>query len=59
MNEAISLDRIAAKVDALHRLAQELYEQSADFPAVNCNAKRILGATEILRMNVETVDDLP
>jgi hypothetical protein len=59
MNEAISLNEISAKVDALHKLAQELYAQSADFPAVNCNAKRILGATEILKMNLETTDDLP
>lgn len=41
-----------SKVEALGRLAEEIYAESRDFPAVNRNAKRILASVEMLRVNV-------
>jgi len=50
--ESTSLNEISAKVEALHKLAAELYENSGAFPAVNRNAKRILASVEMLRINL-------
>ena len=41
-----SLARIRSKVKELGRLAQELYDATEGFPALNCNAKRILASVE-------------
>ncbi|MEW6533378.1 MAG: hypothetical protein AB1473_21275 [Thermodesulfobacteriota bacterium] len=47
---------IAAQVDQLQRIAQELYDQSEDFPALNRNLKRILASIHMLRINLEEAD---
>ena len=47
------LERMASGVEQLGRLARELYDGSADFPAINRNAKRILASVEMLRINLE------
>lgn len=52
-----NVEEIAARAETLHRLAQELFETSEDFPAVNRNAKRVLAAIEILQLNVETASE--
>jgi uncharacterized protein YgfB (UPF0149 family) len=44
---------IAERVDQLQRIAQELYDQSEDFPALNRNLKRILASIHMLRINLE------
>ncbi|MEW6112652.1 MAG: hypothetical protein AB1664_11035 [Thermodesulfobacteriota bacterium] len=44
---------IAERVDQLQRIAQELYYQSEDFPALNRNLKRILASIHMLRINLE------
>ena len=51
-SEPPSVRDISVKVEALRELAKDLYENSADFPAVNRNAKRILASVEMLRINL-------
>jgi hypothetical protein len=46
-------EEIAVRVDQLQRIAQELYDQSEDFPALNRNLKRILASIHMLRINLE------
>lgn len=41
----------------LRELAQTLYDESLDFPAVNRNAKRILAAADLIELNVEDADE--
>ncbi len=43
---------ISPKVEDLRTLAKELYNGSEDFPALNCNLKRILASIEMLRLNL-------
>ena len=47
------IKELSLNVDQLHRLTEDLFQKSEDFPAVNRNAKRILASTELLRLNVE------
>jgi len=47
--------QMASRVEELGRLAQDLYDASEDFPAVNRNAKRILASLEVLRINLEKI----
>ena len=51
-------EKMSSAVEQLGRLAQELYDSSADFPAVNRNTKRILASVEMLRINLGTVTKL-
>lgn len=51
------LDEISASVAELKRLAETLLHRSEDFPAINCNVKRILASVEMLRINVERRDE--
>ena len=53
MVPADKLEKMAAKVHELQRIARELERESDDFPAINRNAKRIIASTEILRINLE------
>ncbi|MGC8660830.1 MAG: hypothetical protein ACP5U1_17355 [Desulfomonilaceae bacterium] len=53
MNSPMSLEQKRELVDNLFRLAQQLGECSADFPAVDRNTKRILASLEMLRINLE------
>ena len=48
-----SLKQMASEVEELRRIAQNLYDTSDDFPAVNRNAKRILASIQMLRINLE------
>ncbi len=48
-----SLIQFRSKVKELAKLAQELYIESEDFPAINRNAKRILASVTMLRINLE------
>ena len=57
MKESPNLEKIASKVEELYRLANELYDESEDFPAVNRNAKRILASAEMLRINLEPIPE--
>jgi len=49
-----NLEEFSAKVEKLRELAQSLYDDSEDFPAINRNAKRVLATVEVLRINLET-----
>ena len=53
MNQLDSLKQMASEVEELRRIAQNLYDTSDDFPAVNRNAKRILASIQMLRINLE------
>ncbi len=53
MNSDILLHKLTEKIEQLHNLAREIYNDSEKFPAVNRNAKRILACAEMLRINVE------
>ena len=44
---------ISLQVEQMHKLAKDLYGSSEDFPAINCNLKRILASIEMLRLNLE------
>lgn len=55
MQTSDSVKSLSSKVAELHRLAQDLHDTSDDFPAINRNAKRILAAVEMLRINLEEV----
>ncbi|MBM3299924.1 MAG: hypothetical protein FJY85_08220 [Deltaproteobacteria bacterium] len=55
METGDSIKALASKVEEIRLLAQDLYDSSEDFPAVNRNAKRILAATQMLRINLEQV----
>jgi hypothetical protein len=57
METSDSVRALSLKVEEIFRLASDLYNASEDFPAVNRNAKRILAAVEILRINLEEVMD--
>jgi hypothetical protein len=57
MKQSPDLEKIASKVEDLHRLANELYDESKDFPAVNRNVKRILASAEMLRINLEPISE--
>ena len=57
MKQSPNLEKIASKVENLHRLANELYVESEDFPAVNRNVKRILASAEMLRINLEPIPE--
>jgi hypothetical protein len=57
MEAKSSLLQMASRVEELGRLAQDLFDASEDFPAVNCNAKRILAAIAVLRLNLDDVSD--
>ena len=57
MKQSPNLEKIASKVEDLYRLANELYDESEDFPAVNRNVKRILASAEMLRINLEPIPD--
>ena len=57
MKQSPNLEEIASKVENLHRLANELYDESEDFPAVNRNVKRILASVQMLRINLEPIPE--
>jgi hypothetical protein len=48
-----SLNDMRKAADALASIAQQLYEASEDFPAVNRNSKRVLASVEMLKINLE------
>lgn len=48
-----SLTQFRSKVKELAKLAQELYTESEDFPAINRNAKRVLASVEMMRIGTE------
>jgi hypothetical protein len=53
MDYEIRQKELSEKVEALYRLADEIYSASDDFPAINRNAQRVLSATQAMRMNLE------
>ncbi len=57
MKQSPNLEKIASKVEDLHRLANELYDESEDFPAVNRNLKRILASVQMLKINLEPIPE--
>jgi len=57
MKQRPNLEKIASKVENLHRLANELYDESEDFPAVNRNVKRILASVQMLKINLEPIPE--
>jgi hypothetical protein len=57
MKQSPNLEQIASKVEDLYRLANELYDESKDFPAVNRNVKRILASAEMLKINLEPIPE--
>jgi len=57
MADRIPVQEISARVDRLRKEAQDLYDLSSDFPALNRNLKRILASLEMLRINVEEVGE--
>ncbi len=42
-----------SKIEDLRELAQNLYDMSEDFPALNRNLKRILASVTMLEINLE------
>ena len=56
MNSA-EVNEISSRVEELKRLAEELLDQSEDFPAIVCNTRRILASVEMLRLNLERGDE--
>lgn len=48
-----SLKEMTSRVEELRKIAGDLYDSSGNFPAVNRNAKRILAAIEMMRLNLE------
>lgn len=57
MDNEIQRKELSKKVEALYRLADEIYGASEDFPAINRNAVRVLGATRAMKMNLENPED--
>lgn len=57
MDDQIRQKELSEKVEALYRLADEIHSVSQDFPAINRNAKRVLGAADMMRMNLENPED--
>ena len=53
-----TMSQLRSKVGELGRLAQELYSESEDFPAINRNAKRVLASVKMLQINTENEDEL-
>lgn len=53
MEHEIPIGKITTKVEELRKKAQELYDMSEDFPALNRNTKRILASIKMLQINVE------
>jgi hypothetical protein len=53
MPEIKEIEKLAEKVDKLHALAQELHDDYDHFPAINRNAKRILAAAYMMKLNTE------
>jgi hypothetical protein len=47
------IKELSLNVDELHRLTEELFQKSEDFPAVNRNARRVLAAVDMLKLNLE------
>lgn len=57
MPTAAYVAEMSSRVEQLHELANELYEGSEDFPALNRNLKRILASIEMLRLNLEGIEE--
>jgi hypothetical protein len=56
MNQDLSkLIELSQMIEELGQLAQAVYNESEDFPAVNRNIKRILASVEMLRINMGAV----
>jgi hypothetical protein len=53
MEYEIPVGQISGKVEDLQKRAQELYNISEDFPALNRNVKRILASIKMLQINLE------
>jgi len=53
MDRSAPFKEMREKVRDIINLTQQLYNDSADFPAVNRNTKRILASLEMLRINLE------
>lgn len=47
------IKEMSLNVDELHRLTEDLFQKSEDFPAINRNAKRVLAAVDMLKLNLE------
>ena len=47
------IKELSLNVDELHRLTEKLCQKAEDFPAVNRNARRILAAVDMLKLNLE------
>ena len=47
------IKELSSNVDQLHKLTEDLCQKSEDFPAVNRNAKRVLAAVDMLKLNLE------
>ena len=57
MIDKAEIMRLSSKAQELKKIAQELHDQSEDFPAIQCNIKRILASVEMIRLNVEVGHD--
>lgn len=53
MHRDAYLKEVSSKVERLRELAQALYDDSEEFPAINRNAKRVLASIEMMRINLE------
>jgi hypothetical protein len=47
------INELSLKAEELYRLTEDLLQKSEDFPAVNRNAKRVLAAAYMLKLNLE------
>ncbi|MGC8604947.1 MAG: hypothetical protein ACP5VS_14860 [Desulfomonilaceae bacterium] len=53
MDQTISLEQTREKIKDMLEIAQQLINESSNFPAVNRNTKRLLASLEMLRINLE------
>ena len=53
MSRAFDIEDIRDRIKDLRKLADKLYADSEDFPAINRNLKRILASIKMLEINSE------
>jgi hypothetical protein len=47
------IKELSSNVNQLYKLTDDLCQKAQDFPAVNRNARRVLAAIDMLKLNLE------
>lgn len=58
MSNHYPIDDMAKKITEIRKLAEELKQLGADFPAVERNLVRLLASTKMLELNVVDVKEM-